>query len=328
MKKLFLSVVIGMAGCVQTYPVLANDTTIDSVDVVQRTLSGVSNCMHYKVTGLCFWWKCSVWGCGVHSTLKLDQYLPDTVVSVYTQPKNNPFSFAQTIDPAFYQAGQAQLKQTTSFNMGFGDQSANDHQEMNNKFHEVDIIGNPVLTILSGYGIFLPSAATPYVPYYSSLLDAYAWRFPAAERVYPGSMIPGLHEVGTLLVNDWGPVYPRNGYVNQPDDVKAAAVNALRASTIITTDTQPHLYQRLSNSCGSHCNADVIVENSPVVQYQLIYPNVENQCVIFGSSTISNLQPWEADAPAKGDDRYVWVLWRHYEGCIQGSGHYIGSVDF
>ena len=282
--------------------------------------------MHYKIIGLCFWQAPGY--SAPTATLKLDHYLPDAVVSVYTQPTNNPWGFAKTIDPVFYQAGKAQLKRFAHENMGYGHEHDNSQRDINNRFHEVDIIGNPALIILGGYALMLPSAATPYVPYYSSLLDAYAWRFPALERFYPGSFVPGLHEVGTLIIHDWGSVYPRNGYVNQPDDAKAAAVDALRASTIVTAEGQPHVYQPLSSVCGSHCHADAVKENSQDTQYQLIYPNVEKQCIVFGGSDITHLHPWESDASIKGNDRYIWILWRHYRGCVPGVGHYIGSIDF
>jgi integrating conjugative element protein (TIGR03756 family) len=283
--------------------------------------------MHYKIVGLCFWQK--AWYSPPTVTLKLDQYLPDAVVSVYTKPTNNPWFFAKDIeDPAFYQAGKIEFKTMTHNNMGFGDEHDNTQRDYNNRFHEVDIIGNPALIFFSGHDVMLPSSAKPYEPYYSSLFDSYAWRFPALERFYPGSIIPGLHDVGTLILHDWGPIYPRNGYVNQPDDAKAAAVDALRASTIVTADGQPHLYHRLSNNCGNHCHAYAVKENSKDTQYQMIYPNIENQCVVFGGSDITSLHPWEADASTKGKNRYVWILWRHYHGCVPGSGHYIGSIDF
>lgn len=301
--------------------------TINSVTVVADTLRGLTHCLHYKIVGVCFW--------QAHPyslptvTLKLDHYLPDGVVSVYTHPDNNPWLYAKTIDdPIFYRAGKIAFKHFTHENMGYGHEHDNSNRDINDRFHEVDIIGNPTLIVLRRYPLLLPSAATAYVPYYSSLFDAIAWRFPALERFYPGSRIPGLHEVGKLIIHDWGAVYPRNGYVNQPDDAKAAAVDALRASTIITATGEPHVYHRLSNTCGSHCHASAVKENNKKAQYQMIYPKVEHQCVVFGGSDITQLHPWESDAATTGHNRYVWILWRHYHGCVPGAGYYIGSIDF
>ncbi len=330
MKRLLVSVLSGILCLLLAYTAFANDSTINSVNVIMDTLKGASRCMHYRVVGLCFWLKCSSVECHVKPTLKLDQYLPDAVVSVFNKPMDNPWWFAQhVIDPGMYQVGKAEIKHSSHFNMGYGDEPDNSKRDINNRFHEVDIIGNPALVILSGYDFMLPSAALPYKPYYSSLLDAYAWRFPALERFYPGSLVPGLHDVGKIILHDWGPVYPRNGYVDQPDDAKAAAVDALRASTIVTATGQPHLYIPLSNTCGDHCLADSVKENSKLSRYQMIYPKTENQCIVFGGSDITSLHPWETDASKKGNDRYVWILWRHYHGCVPDQdGKYLGSINF
>ena len=103
------------------FPIFASQS-INSASVIEDTLKGASHCMHYKIVGLCFWLKCTPLGCHVETTLKVDQYLPDAVVSVYTKPTNNPWWFAKTIDdPVFYTIGQAQIKQVTHFTMGFGD---------------------------------------------------------------------------------------------------------------------------------------------------------------------------------------------------------------
>ncbi|MBX9706279.1 MAG: TIGR03756 family integrating conjugative element protein [Gammaproteobacteria bacterium] len=268
LKKLLLG--LSFAAYINT-PAWADDNndTIDSVTVVNNTLQGLSQCLQYKVVGTCFWLRCTPFGCSTETTVKADHYLPDVVVSAYTEHDNNPWWFGQLIaDPLFYQAGKAQLSQMTSFNLSGGDEQNNSAQDINNKFHEVDIIGNPALSIMDSgsSSMLLNSTATPYVPYYSSLLDAYLWRFPALEKFYPGSLVPGLHDVGTILLHDWGSVYPRNGYVNQPDDAKAGAVAALRASTIITELGQPHVYSPLSNTCGEDCISYPVTENSSDAQ--------------------------------------------------------------
>lgn len=301
---------------------------IDDAQIVSDTIQGMSSCIHYKVVGLCFWQK--TWYTPPKPTLKLDQYLPDTVVSVYTKPDNNPWWLAShVIDLAADKAGQTEIQDTTHFQMGYGDSHENSGLDINNRFHEVDIIGNPALVIFGHLGeVMLPSAAKPYSPYYLSLLDAYLWRFPGLERFYPGALIPGVHDVGMIVLHDWGPVFPRNGYVDQPDDAKAGAVAAQRASDIITKMGEPHLYFPLSNVCGDHCKADPVAENSKQVEYQMIYPKVEKSCMIFGQSDAGSLQPWGMDAAQTGNNRYVWVMWRHYHGCVPGHGKYIGSIDF
>lgn len=326
MKNTFI---IGIALCLPSSIAIAvpTNSTISSVGIVENTLAGLSSCSHYEIKGVCFWLKCNGM-CRVETTLDVDQYLPDEVETVFSSPTDDPWDFASmVIDPAANVAGQAQMKASTGHSLSDGASHDNSSADMNNRFHEVDIAGNPALLLLNTLPFMITSVAIPYAPYYSSLLDAYAWRFLALERFYPGSLILGIHEVGTLILHDWGPVYPRNGYVNQPDDAKAAAVNAMRASTIVTSVGAPHIYNPLSNSCGKHCVVSSVSENSSLTQYQMIYPIAQKQCVVFGSSDIASLQPWETAASIAGNDRYVWVMWRHYSGCIQDHGAtYLGFI--
>ena len=61
----------------------------------------------------------------------------------------------------------------------------------------------------------------------------------------------------------------------------------------------------------------------------MIYPKVEEQCVVFGGSDITSAHPWETDASTQGHNRYVWIWWRHYHGCVPvHGGQYLGSIDF
>ncbi len=303
---------------------------IDSLSVVKNTLQAAPQCLDYHITGTCFWLRCVGPACHVETTLKVEHYLPDLVVSSYTHYDNNPWLFAQKIaDPVFYRLGQQQLRNFSDFKMGWGDQPANLNDNLNNKFHEVDLIGNPALTLLSRYPLILSSTVKPYAVYYSSLIDAYAWRFLGLERFNPNSLIPDLHEVGKFLINDWGSLYPRNGFVNQPNDAKAAAVTAMRAASIISEAGQPHLYQFLSQDCGQACYVDRIKENSQDTQFQLIYPKVSQECSIFASHSLPSSDPFGTNVSLMGHHRYMWVLWRHYHGCIRDQGaKYLGQISF
>jgi hypothetical protein len=60
----------------------------------------------------------------------------------------------------------------------------------------------------------------------------------------------------------------------------------------------------------------------------MVYPKEEHKCMVFGENDTGNFQPWGTDTTQKSDDRYTWILWRHYHGCVQGSGSYIGNIGF
>jgi integrating conjugative element protein (TIGR03756 family) len=217
------------------------------------------------------------------------------------------------------------------FDIGYGNQSSSQPQEQNNHFKEVDLIGNPAISLFTAErNVFLPSQAQPFMPYYISLVDAYVWRSPLMEMMlYPLYIIPGVHVVGSLIDN-WGSVYPRTGFIDQPADAKAGAVIAQRAAEIATRGLQPHVYNPLNitNFCGDHCDTWEAKENDPNTQWQFIYPTQQNTCMVFGVNDMTSPQPWEQDAVVKGDGNYAWIMWRHYKGCIPGDGTYIGSIDF
>ena len=308
----------------------ADDDKITTLDVTQDTVSAISSCLHYKVTGVCFWLQCDGPICSVNQTLKVDHYLPDAEVSVYRKDTSNPWDYANTvIDSAAQRIGQTQTQSLLNFKMGYGSENAGSIQSQDSHFKEVDIIGNPAISLFTQYAeLLLPSQATPFLPYYLSMADAYMWRSPLTETVlYPSSIVPGVHMVGSLI-NNWGSIYPRTGFLNQPADAKAAAVLAQRAADIATKDYQPHVYTKLnSDSCGDHCQVAAATENSTETQWQMIYPNNEHQCIAFGENDLMQLHPWNSEAAQKGHGNYAWILWRHYHGCIPGQGQYIGSTD-
>lgn len=309
-----------------------NSTIITSLQITQATISAIPSCLKYKIIGICFWRQCAGPVCWTTTTLKVDQYLPDAVVSVYRQEISNPWDYANAIiDPVAKQAGQDQVKGIMGFNMGFGNANSSAPRDNNNHFKEADLIGNPALVFFTKETqVFLPSQATPFLPYYLSQADAYLWRSPLMESLlYPLYIVPGVHVVGSV-VDDWGSVYPRTGVIDQPADAKAAAVIAQRAAEIATRGAQPHVYNPLNtnDSCGDHCQTWEAVENDLNTQFQMVYPNTENTCAAFGENDMTSPQPWGQSAAIKGDGNYTWIMWRHYKGCIPGQGTYIGSIDF
>lgn len=328
MKKLSVAIIASL--CFLSTTTSYADSQITSPEIVADTMRALPSCIHYKVTGICYWMECVGPFCSINTTLKLDHYLPDLVESVYTKPTNNPWLFDRNVlDPIAKRIGKMEMKQLAHENrMEYSESHNNTQLDIDDRFHEIDVNGNPALTALHWGEFLLPSAASIFMPYFSSMMDSYAWRYPALERFYPQSYLPGVDDVGIPILHDWGQLYPRNGFLSQPDDAKAAAVIALRAATIITQPAQPHVYQPLGNSCGDHCDIDSVEVNSSNTKFQMIYPKVDSTCMVFGHSDAGDLHPWGMDDAQKGNDRYVWIVWRHYHGCIQGAGRYLYSISF
>lgn len=326
----FIRVSIVCLFSLQTPKIIADEIKpLSTLDVVQNTLQALPNCFRYKIVGLCFWLKCVGSFCSINTTPKVDHYLPDAVVSVFQKQNSNPWDYANNmIDKVAFPFGNSAIKHALDVDIGYGNKSASTVHDGDTLAKEADLIGNPALKFFSNFRQYvLPSQATPFIPYYISFIDSYMWRSPLYETLlYPHTLIPGVHIVGSLM-NNWGSVYPRTGMLMQPQDTKAAAVMAQRAADIATRSMQPHVYNPLIGPCGSHCEINEVTENDDHSEWQMIFPAVEKNCKVFGENDLSS-KPWGSDNAQKGNGNYAWALWRRYHGCIEGEGKYIGSIDF
>jgi len=293
---------------------------INSVTIVQDTLMGAwnGNCLRYQPSMQACLWLSPL---GVRSvTPLLDHYLPDLVVIVYRNHDDNPWDEAKMI---LDQSSHAIQKQFIP-NVGSGNHSLliEDQQII---FKESDVIGNPALMIFKEQSsqILLKSTATALKPYYQSMLDSALWRGFMPEALFEETAAVGLnfsHHIGTGI-NDWGGIYPHEGTVIGTDDLKASMVIAQRAADILTnSQVFGHLHQELPTSCGKHCHAARIKENSDDTLFQMIYPISQTECVPLGS----NKSYSEKMLNAKGS--YAWIVWRHYQGCPDGGGEFLGVI--
>tara|TARA_R110000868_G_scaffold266583_1_gene525835 strand:- start:52589 stop:53599 length:1011 start_codon:yes stop_codon:yes gene_type:complete len=309
------------------------NTAVLDKDVMTAAIDNpFGNYLNYRIIGMCFWLHWTPIGPYTTTTYKVNQFLPDAVVSVYNGYKQNPWLFAKTfVDPVMHALGNAEEKSFNGNKLGHGTSSSGDDNDMMSKFKEVSIVGDPALSVLFSEMsfAFIRSEASPYKPYYSSLADAYLWRNPILDDVlHPEYLIPGIRTEGSLI-DQWGPIFPRIGYVTQLGDYKAAGVLALRAADIATHHVATHVYTPLrSGSCGYDCHVWPSHENDFAnVKYQEIYPTLQTHAKrSFGIDDIPLLHSYDQSQYLKSHGNYVWVMWRHYKGCIQGTGQFIGSV--
>ncbi|MEM7365430.1 MAG: TraU family protein [Pseudomonadota bacterium] len=126
---------------------------------------------------------------------------------------------------------------------------------------EISSLGFGVSAELMTWRGLCPSDTTMFTPYYLSGLNVPAWRFKIPEIADPRTYIPfskrttigeffpgtvgGPRELleGLAELQNYGSVYPRNGYLLQADPVKAAAVTAFRAAHVVTRRNQVHVYR-------------------------------------------------------------------------------------
>jgi integrating conjugative element protein (TIGR03756 family) len=293
---------------------------ITSWTLTRATLSGAinGNCLRYKLPRkFCIW--VSPFG-GRKLTPVLDHYLPDLVVVVYRNNDENPWTEAKILLDKM----SATAQETVFPHVGSGNHSFLDAHEQSVIFKEADVIGNPGLTVMPHYFklVLLPSTAKPLFPYFQSMIDSFLWRgfMPQALPEEAAAVALGeFHHVGRGLT-DWGGVYPHEGTVMSQDDARASMVIAQRAADLLT-NTMPylHVHQTLSLTCGQHCQSSAIKENSDETLFQLVYPE-QSDCAVLGSDQSYN----EKMLNEKG--AYVWIVWRHYHGCADGDGLYIGET--
>ena len=68
---------------------LSASASITSATIITSSLS--HQCLEYKVVGICYWLLCTALGCKVKTSTKVRHYVPDAVVSAYSNTGANPW---------------------------------------------------------------------------------------------------------------------------------------------------------------------------------------------------------------------------------------------
>ncbi|MGY2227667.1 TIGR03756 family integrating conjugative element protein [Pseudomonas tolaasii] len=284
---------------------------MDTPSIISSVLS--PNCLAYRVVGICFWLLCTPFGCSIKTSTKVRHFIPELVVTSYATTGNNPWTEMATLSaPISGAEGGGNLI------------TPNTRRDNLPRFKNVDGIGHPggwaATQLASQSGYACASGATAFMPYYLSTSDSLAWRHGIPESFYPESLVPGIREIGHQASrNMWGNVYPRQGFLVQPDDFKAAAVMAQRAGDVITRNGQPHVYVPLTPAKhDGYWPPGPIVENDASThKWQLLYPQTQSTCAIFPSDPVQS-----------ADGGYAWSLWRPYSCCKREGQTFLFSIDF
>ena len=217
--------------------------TFNTVDVAQRSIQ--SNCLDWKIVGVCLWLDCKYGDCQINTTPRVRHHLPDIVFTAYDQTGLPPWMELRILSHAAAFPGS--LLQGGSFPM----MDAADGHAL--RFKEVDAVGHPFPLRKKIFDVpyLCRSQAKPMFPYFSSVLDHLEWRG-GLESVRPESVTPGLREIGTWPLNSWAPVFPRTGFIWQVEDAKAAAVAVQRAADIVTQPNQVRVYVPFGYSGHRH----------------------------------------------------------------------------
>jgi integrating conjugative element protein (TIGR03756 family) len=308
LRSNFLRLIIASTTLGLAYPATALNTA-------EITTSSVSpDCLAYQFVGICYWLYCTNFGCEVKQSSKVRHYVPDAVVSSYSNTGENPWSDLRKLSPANSKA------------QGGGDGSAGVAVENDlAKFKNADVIGHPGGAVFSQFasqsGYACKGAGQFFMPYFLSTLDTLAWRHNIPEKVFPEALTPGMREIGSRAnSNLWGAIYPRGGFLHGVDDHKCAALIAQRAADIVTRRGQIHVYRPLlANAQPGYWPAGAVKEDSPQTgKWQELFPSQSKTCTTFPNNA-PHVQSQRGD--------YAWALWRPYTCCKREGQTFLGSTD-
>ncbi|NML25755.1 integrating conjugative element protein, PFL_4710 family [Aromatoleum tolulyticum] len=295
---------------------LCGATSSFALNTATITSSSLSpDCLEYRVVGVCYWLFCTMFGCSVRTSVKVRHYVPDAVVSSYSNTGANPW-------------GEVRAMSTPNSMAQAGGDGTTNHDNENNlaKFKNADVIGHPGGSVFSQFasasGYTCQGAGAAFMPYLLSTLDTLAWRYYIPEMVFPEALIPGMREIGSYAsANLWGSVYPRGGFLHQTDDYKSGAVVVQRAGDIVTRRGQIHVYQPLlANARDGYWPAGALMEgDASTGKWQELTPTLSSTCAVFPHSN-TRVQAQQGD--------YAWALWRPYACCQRRGQVFLGSVDF
>ncbi len=304
-------------------------TTVTTSDILAAPITD-SSCHNYCFTGVCVWLSCGLHGCSIETSIRVRHYNPDLVVSVYDESGTNPWDYAQeTFGGIEASSLNALVGSFHNAEPGHGQRTEdNPAGDRSLRYKEATAVGHPwaALQFMSA-DYFCPSEADAFTPYFSSSLDALSWRLGLAEHLYFHNFLPGRRVVGEGgYFQQWGPVFPRTGFLNQKDDVKAGAVIAQRVGNIVTQDNQPHVYREFdgNNYHRTWLPGELRENNRETGVWQMIAPYEDQQCYAFGENDVYQ-QRWSAGRESD-DESYVYTLWRPYE-CCGARGAYITTIE-
>lgn len=299
---------------------LSPPSTITGIGISEDAITHYLNYSHMEVIGICLWVKWHWYGPSFDTTLELDQFQPDMVVSVFDQPGDNPWVEANTfIDPVAHAAGSASVNLTYGQSLAYGANNATPQvNDQNMRTYVVDVVGDPFVAM--GFPWMLRSDTNAYNPYYSSDSDAAPDRMGLAEALQLNTYNPFAYYIGPSMFSNWGYLYPRVMTINQPNNYMGSILAGLHGAAIVTNRNYLHVVQSTNNSCGTNCavaNINGSTSDSNAI-WEEVYPL--DKKIQLGEMGAGSITPVGASDNQAGKGNYVFQVWRHYRGCIQGNG--------
>ena len=315
----------GVATVLTTASLPVATAALNTAQIVASAIS--TDCISWRVSGICYWLFCTTFGCSVRTSVKVTHFIPEAVVSTYVSNGGNPWtemSFVSQTSGGLESAITSGISGISAGGANPADVKVPGQRHSSIRFKYADAIGHPATSIIGGSipGYSCDTAATPLMPYFLSTLDSLAWRSGLPESLYPEALVPGQREIGSqAAANMWGNLYPRSGFVSQTDDDKASAIVAQRVADIITRTGQPHVYQVLKGShSAGYWPPGEVTENTGTAnhKWQRLYPHMTSSCAVFP----------DGGRTAASDNNEAFALWQPYSCCKRRGQTFLSSTDF
>lgn len=300
-----------------------------TLEISEATMSAALSCMDWEVRGICIWMTCLVPPlCTFSASTKVKNFVPELVMQSYDRANGEPWTESQDINQV--SQGDADSNWVTTIiswiedvnvedlgiRGGITTETKEDHHA-NLHFKLVDAYGNPALIAYnalarSSFGLVCAGQSTPFYPYFISNLDSIAWRWDIPEMFYPQAWLPlvTVWDLGSAI-NNYGPIYPRHGFMTAQDPLKAAVLSAFRAAHFITRTGEPHLYFTIDTpeQDGYWPAGPLDKDDEETGMWQMLYPYTDDSCEIF---------PYDGNPPGNRrseDGSFIWNFWKSYKCC-------------
>ena len=176
------------------------------------------------------------------------------------------------------------------------------------QFNEVHLYDFPFSSFFDEILCSVPPNNTLGVRYLSEM-DSITWRKGDIEKDLPQSLAapiigPQCHNLplgaeGQCMKN-WGPLYPREGFVITPSEPVGSVIDSLRSVSIAGNPLPIHIVESKLD----------FQPNLPIDKVQMVYP-AKTSCFSIGQ----NPAQWEMNKQSK-DGHYVWIYWHQRQCCI------------
>ncbi|WP_020406869.1 TraU family protein [Hahella ganghwensis] len=166
----------------------------------------------------------------------------------------------------------------------------------------------------------------PFVPYYLSTMDSFFWRngWPITDIEHAVDVLnPFTSEAVKKDSHEWGPLFPRHGFLQTYHDYKTAGVMAARAVDVAVEEGGYRIRIPPSELPSSDEYRALFSPRWTGGKWSEVYPDPSDQCyssVAYKGDVIDS-------GGTIGDGKNAWTFWRQYECCMNFEGNYVETVN-